>query len=308
MAKVDQKDMRKRRKQPLADDEARKRLLAELPVIERWVQVHDVSTAVLEGGDGPPVLLLHGPGGHAASWLRVIPNLVTSYRVIAPDLPGHGASQSLDGLFDVDQTLGWLDDVINCTCTTPPALVGHALGGAIAARFAIDRRGQLSALVLVDSLGLAAFQPTPHFGQALKEFLSKPTGETHDHLWSYCAFDLKKMRHGMGEQWERLKAYNLDRAQVPSLRAIQHGLMDGFGMQAIPAMDLARIDVPTSLIWGRHDQATPLSIAEATHMRFGWPLRVIEHCADDPPIEQPEAFLFALRAELESMTKERAAT
>ena len=53
MAKVDQKDMRKRRKQPLADDEARKRLLAELPVIERWVQVHDVSTAVLEGGDGP---------------------------------------------------------------------------------------------------------------------------------------------------------------------------------------------------------------------------------------------------------------
>lgn len=305
MAKVDHKEISKRREQPLAYNETRKRLLAGLPVIERRVQLHDVSTAVLEGGDGPPVLLLHGPGGHAASWLRVIPNLVTSYRVIAPDLPGQGASRSLDGLFDADQTLGWLDDVINCTCTKPPALVGHALGGAIAARFAIDRREQLSALVLVDSLGLAAFQPTPHFGQALKEFLSKPTVETHDHLWSYCAFNLEKMRHEMGEQWEWLKAYNLDRAQEPSLRAIQHRLMERFGMQAIPATDLMRTAVPTGLIWGRHDQATPLSVAEATHVRFGWPLRVIEHCADDPPLEQPEAFLHALRGALESMTKER---
>ena len=308
MAKVDQKEILERRKQPLADDETRKRLLAGLPVIERRVEIHDVSTAILEGGDGLPVLLLHGPGGHAGSWLRVIPNLVTSYRVIAPDLPGQGASQSLDGLFDADQTLAWLEEVINCTCTTPPALVGHALGGAIAARFAIDRRGQLTALVLVDSLGLAAFQPTPYFGQALREFLSKPTGESHDHLWSYCAFDFEKMRHGMGEQWEWLKAYNLDRAQVPGLRAIQHRLMERFGMQAIPTTDLARAPVPTSLIWGRHDQATPLSVAEATHMRLGWPLRVIEHCADDPPIEQPEAFLRALRAALESMTNERAAT
>jgi len=308
MAKVDQKEMREPRKQSLAGDDVRKRLLAGLPVIERRVQVHDVSTAVLEGGEGPPVLLLHGPGGHAGSWLRVIPNLVTSYRVIAPDLPGQGASQSLDGLFDADQTLAWLDDVITCTCTTPPALVGHALGGAIAARFAVDRREQLSALVLVDSLGLAAFQPTPHFGQALGEFLSKPTGETHDRLWSYCAFDLEQMCNGMGEQWEWLKAYNLDRAQVPSLRAIQHRLMERFGMQAVPATNLARIAVPTTLIWGRHDQATPLSVAEATHARFGWPLRVIEHCADDPPLEQPEAFLRSLRAALESMTAERAAT
>jgi pimeloyl-ACP methyl ester carboxylesterase len=112
----------------------------------------------------------------------------------------------------------------------------------------------------------------------------------------------------MGEQWEWLKAYNLDRAHVPSLRAIQHRLMERFGMQAISATDLARIAVPTSLIWGRHDQATPLSVAETTHARFGWPLRVIEHCADDPPIEQPEAFLRALRAALESMIEERAAT
>ena len=101
----DQREIQERRKQPPAGDDARERLLAELPVTERRVQLHGVSTALLEGGDGPPVVLLHGPGGHAASWLRVMPNLVNAYRVIAPDLPGQGASEVLDGPFDADRTL-----------------------------------------------------------------------------------------------------------------------------------------------------------------------------------------------------------
>ena len=308
MSKPDQKEMRERRVQPLIGDDAREQLLAELPVIERRVQVHGISTAVLEGGDGPPLVLLHGPGGHAASWLRVIPNLVATYRVIAPDLPGQGASESHDGRFDAGQTLAWLDGVINCTCTTPPAVVGHALGGAIAARFAGEHSEKLNTLVLVDALGLSAFQPAPDFGQALSEFLAKPTGDTHDRLWSHCAFDLDTMRNRMGEQWEWLKAYNLDRANASNLRTVQRRLMERFGIPVIPAEDLGRISVPTSLIWGRHDRATSLSVAEATGARYGWPLHVIEHCADDPPLEQPEAFLRALRAALESMTEERAAT
>ena len=56
------------------------------------VTLAGVSTAVLEGGDGPPMLLLHGPGEFAAGWLPVFPDLVPTHRVIAPDLPGHGAS------------------------------------------------------------------------------------------------------------------------------------------------------------------------------------------------------------------------
>lgn len=307
MAKPDQIEIQERRKQPSTGDDARERLLAELPVIERRVQLDGVSTALLEGGDGPPVVLLHGPGGHAASWLRVIPTLVTTYRVIAPDLPGQGASEVLDGRFDADRTIPWLGDLVQRTCPTPPVVIGHALGGAIAARFAGERREQLSALVLVDTLGLAVFQPVPAFGQALGEFIKDPTEDTHDRLWSHCAFDLDRMRNGMGEQWEWLKAYNLDRARSPDLQVIQHRLMEQFGMPAIPARDLARIAVPTDLIWGRHDRATPLSVVEAARVRFGWPLHVIENCADDPPIEQPEAFLRALRAALESLTEERAA-
>jgi FAD/FMN-containing dehydrogenase len=62
----------------------------------------------------------------------------------------------------------------------------------------------------------------------------------------------------------------------------------------IPAHDPAPITTPTTLIWGRHDLATPLDVAQAASIRHGWPLHVIADCADDPPIEQPEAFLRAL--------------
>lgn len=308
MAKPDQKETQERRKQPPVGTGTRERLVAALPVVERRMQLNGVSTVLLEGGDGPPVMLLHGPGGHALSWLRVIPNLMTTYRVIAPDLPGQGASEAFYCPFDADRTLLWLAKLIERTCTTPPVLVGHALGGAIATRFAGECSEQLSRLVLVDTLGLAVFQPAPDFGHALSDFIKDPTGDTHDRLWGHCAFDLDTRRNRMGERWELLKAYNLDRARAPGLRAIQHCLMEQFGMPSIAEADLARIAVPTSLIWGRDDRATSLSVAEVTAARFGWPLHVIEQCADDPSIEQPEAFLEALRAAIQTLTEERAAT
>lgn len=300
------KETQERSGRPSTGEEARERLLAGLAVTERRLQFNGVSTTVLEGGDGPAVVLLHGPGEYGAKWLRVIPNLVTTHRVIAPDLAGHGASEVFNGPPDTDRMLAWLNDLIECTCPTPPTLVGHILGGAIAARFASARGERLSRLVLVDALGLAAFQPAPDFGLALTEFISEPTEDTHDRLWSRCAFDLDALRNRMGEQWEWIKAYNLDRAHTPGLQPAQHSLMEQFGMPAIPPADLARIAVPTSLIWGRHDRATQLPIAQATSIRYGWPLYVIENAGDDPPMEQPEAFLEALRAALGNSSRKSA--
>lgn len=282
--------------------QARERLLAEMPVTERRLELAGIPTAVLEGGDGQPIVLLHGPGEHAAKWMRVMPDLVTTHRVVAPDLPGHGTTDLPDGPLSTDRVLAWLGELIERTCPMPPTLVGQILGGAIAARFASHRSDRLSRLVLVDTLGLGSFQPTPEFGLALTDFMAGPTEETHDRLWRQCAFDLDRMRDRMGESWEWLKAYNLDRARATNLHAAQHSLMTQFGMPAIPPADLMRITVPTTLIWGRHDLATQLTIAESASTRYGWPLHVIENAADDPPIEQPEAFLRALREALETST------
>jgi pimeloyl-ACP methyl ester carboxylesterase/ubiquinone/menaquinone biosynthesis C-methylase UbiE len=286
---------------------ARQRLLALLPLSERRLRLNGVATAILEGGDGPPLVLLHGPGEYAAKWLRVIPDLVSTHRVIAPDLPGHGASDPMDGHIDAERVLGWVDDLIECTCATHPILVGHLLGGAIAARFAIASHERMRALVLVNTFGLAPFQPAPEFAAALTNYNAEPTEETHDRLWSRCAFDLETMRRRLGQHWDALKAYNLDRAHTPALHGTQQSLMEEFGISAIPPSDLSRIAVPTTLIWGRHDLATPLRIAQDASARFGWRLHIVEQAGDDPPLEQPESFVRALRAALDNPT-ERAAT
>ena len=115
MATRTQGDVEQRGGRP-GGDAARERLLAGLPVTERHVEAAGIATVALEGGDGPPVLLLHGPAGSAAHWMRVIPDLVTAHRVVAPDLPGHGASGMPDAPLDGDRMIAWLGELIERTC------------------------------------------------------------------------------------------------------------------------------------------------------------------------------------------------
>jgi pimeloyl-ACP methyl ester carboxylesterase/SAM-dependent methyltransferase len=286
-------------------DHARERLLAAMPVTERRLRLAGISTAVLEGGNGPPVVLLHGPGEFAATWMRVIPDLVTTNRVVAPDLPGHGASDVADGPLDAGHVFAWLDEMIEQTCPSPPVLVGHLLGGTIAARFAIERGDRISRLVLVDSYGLGPFRPAPSFALAMISFMAWPSERTMERLFRGCFTDLDGLRAQMGERWEPLATYGLDRARTPSMKAALRRLMSQFGIRAIPPEDLARIAVPTTLIWGRHDLQVRLRVAEAASARYGWPLHVIEHAADDPAFEQPEAFLAALRPTMDGADERR---
>jgi pimeloyl-ACP methyl ester carboxylesterase len=288
-------------KAPGGEEDARERLLDGIPVTERRFHLAGVSTSVLEGGAGDPLLLLHGPGGYGAMWQQVIPDLTTTHRVIAPDLPGHGTSTVADGPLDAGRVISWLGELIEQRCPTPPILVGQLVGGAIAARFAADHGDRVDRLVLVVPLGLAPFQPSPAFGAALTGFLAQPSADTHDDLWKHCVFDLEALQRQPAARWESMKAYNLDRARTAS--AALQVLMEQFGIPAIPEAVLARVVAPTSLIWGRHDSIVPLSVAEAASTRHRWPLLVIENAGNEPAIEAPDAFLRALRTALVAPTR-----
>jgi pimeloyl-ACP methyl ester carboxylesterase len=286
---------------PAADPkDDRERLLAALPLTPGRLHLAGVSTAVLTGGEGRPVVLLHGPGGHAAEWMRVVPGLVGAHHVVVPELPGHGASEAVEGELNVDRVLVWLGEVIEETCALPPVLVGHSLGGAVAARFAAREGRRLDRLVLVDTLGLRAFEPAPEFGAALQAYLAEPTEETLRGLWTYCVHDADALRASVGTLWEPFDRYTLDRARSARARPAFETLMAAFAAPAIPEHELARIDVPTTLIWGRHDLATPLEVARAASARHGWPLHVIDACGDEPALERPDAFLAALGAVLDA--------
>jgi pimeloyl-ACP methyl ester carboxylesterase len=279
-------------------EDLRERLLAGLPVTERRLAVAGVSTAVLEGGHGPPVVFLQAE--FAAVWMRVIPELVRTHRVVAPDLPGLGASHASNGPPQVDTVLTWVGELIEQTCPTPPVLVGKGAGGAIAARFAVDHSDQLQALVLVDTYGLARYRPAPGMALTFAGVLLRPTERGLERGFrNYCFVDLDGVRGEMGERWEAIAAYALDRFRTPAVRAAMRRLMRPLA-SAIPPHDLVRITVPTTLIWGRHDRGVRLNVARLASDRYGWALHVIEDARDDPAIEQPQAFLEALRAALDS--------
>jgi pimeloyl-ACP methyl ester carboxylesterase len=280
-----------------AADDARRRMLAGAPVTERRLDLAGVSTAVLEGGGGPPVVLLHGQGGWSGMWLPVVGGLARAHRVVAPDLPGLGASEAPDGPPDAARVLAWLGELIERTCPAPPALVGASLGASIAARFAIAHPDRLSRLVLVGAGSLARFRPAPGVALALIRFIARPNERTQRGFFRQVTVDPARVQALMGARWEASQAYGLDRARTPSVRAANRRMLRELGTRTIPPEQLARIAVPTALVWGRHDRVMRLRIAETASVRYGWPLHVVED-AGHFAVEQPEAFRAALWAAL----------
>jgi pimeloyl-ACP methyl ester carboxylesterase len=272
-------------------------LLAGVPVTERRVDVAGIPTAVLEGGDGPPVVLLHGPGESAVNWRWTIPDIASTHRVIAPDLPAHGSSGPGDAPLDADRAVAWLDELLERTCAEPPVVVGHVLGGAIAARHAARRGGRLRGLVLVDSLGLARFRPSVRFALGLLRFTARPTERSFERFMDQCSHDRARLQHRMADDWTAFVSYNIGLARSEHNKSAGR-LFRRAGTPRIPPDELERITVPTTLIWGRHDRALRLRIAEKARDRYGWTLHVIDESADDPARDQPEAFLRALRSAL----------
>jgi pimeloyl-ACP methyl ester carboxylesterase len=273
----------------------REQLLEGLSLQQRQRQVDGIATSVLEGGDGPPLVLLHGgiqAGG--VIWWRVLPRLATTYRVVVPDLPGLGESAPAARL-DTRTFAAWLEALIQASCDEPPVLVAHSAPGALAARFAIQRGAGLRRLVLVDAAGLAPFRPSPGVLVALGRSVLRPSIGSFQGLMGRVMHDLDRVRQQEGQQWQALAGYAVSRATRPSAKRAMRQVARG-GTRAIPHPELGRIAVPTALLWGRRDRLVPLAIAQTASARFGWPLQVIDDAGHLPHVEQPDAFLDALAA------------
>jgi pimeloyl-ACP methyl ester carboxylesterase len=273
----------------------RKELLADLPVRERHLIAGGMDTMYLEGGEGIPMVLLHGPGESALWWMRVIPDLVKNYKIIVPDLPGNGSSGSPAKRFTRENILVWLDELIDKTCNIPPVIIGHVVGGAIAARYAVRNGKKLKQLVLVDSLGLSAFRPAPLFAFELIRFMINPNEKSYSRFLPHCMYDVNELGRAMGRYWQPFLDYNLASAKNPKVKTATKRIMNLMSGR-IPGDDLAKINTPVTLIWGRYDKANSIKIALKASKKYGWPLHVIEDTRDDPKLEKPNEFVEAVRS------------
>jgi 2-hydroxymuconate-semialdehyde hydrolase len=292
------------RGRPFTDTEARRRLLAGVPVTERRLDLMGGSTAVLEGGDGPPMVLLHGgieTGG--VYWAPVIAELSRHARVIVPDLPGLGESEPValasDGAFSE-----WLSQLLRMTCQEPPVLVAHSLLGTAGTRFAADHGERLRRLVLMATPGIGPYRmPLGLMATAIR-FSLRPTQRNNARFAEWAFLDPVRTRRRDPEWYDAFMAYGLSRGTVPHVKRTMRQLIKVCTKET-PDGDLRRISVPIALLWGRLDRMVPLHIAEIATSRFGWPLHVIDDVGHVPFIEQPDAFLRALPAVLTPSSSER---
>ena len=103
----------------------------------------------------------------------------------------------------------------------------------------------------------------------------------------------------MGDRWAPFRAYSLEPARTPGVHRANRHLLRELGLRQLPPGEVARIAVPTTLIWGRQDRVMPLAAAREASVRYGWPLDVIEDAGHFLGLDQPEAFLQALRRALD---------
>ncbi len=275
------------------------RLIQGLPVTHRRLDVEGVSTSLLEGGDGPPIVLIHGQGGFAEIMAPFVQMTVDRYRVIAPDLPGMGRSTIRSGTLSGSRVTEWLTELIAKTCDQPPIMLGASMGGSIALRLAVARSDELRRVILVDSGSLGRFLPPPTLLFALIRLIRKPDRASVARLQRQIFRDADRVRAAAGERLAALEDYQIDRARQPSVSAANRTLLREVGTKPVPAGQLRKIRVPVAMIWGRQDRVMPFRYAERASAAYGWSLYPIDDAGHLPFVEQPVAFEAALRAGLE---------
>jgi len=277
----------------------RSQLLKGVPIRARHLNVDGIATSVLEAGSGPPLLLLHGGiecGG--VYWAPVISRLADSYRVVVPDVPGLGESAPVATL-DAAAFADWFSALLRLTCNEKPTLVAHSLLGTFAARFAAQHGQLLSGLFIYGAPGVGPYRmPLALLVTAIR-FDLRPSERNNERFERLAFLDLDRARRQDTEWFKGFSAYALSRAIVPHVKRAMRQLIK-IGTKQVPDTELRRIEVPTALLWGRHDRFVPLRLAEGASARLGWPLHVIDDAGHVPHLEQPHAFLSALHSALAS--------
>lgn len=208
----------------------------------------------VEGPDGAPTLImLHGFTDSLHGWDRLAAELDNEFRIIRPDLPGHGLS-GVNGAGDYsnEALVKFVGAFIDETTDSPPVLMGNSLGGLASWRLAADDPDAIAALVLIAPGGV------PHNGVA--ESPVKVPAMLRFYLTSAPEAGVRAALGAMYGDPDRLEEADIlrfgDMMRQPGngeafvARAAQFTLPD-------PTEDLARITAPTLIIWGGADIVLP---------------------------------------------------
>src|SRR3954469_7724997 len=283
--------------------------LSELKPRQREITLHGHRVAYREAGDdGPVLLLIHGITGCAKQWDDSIPLLPERYKVIAPDLLGHGESAKPRGDYSLGAYAAGIRDLLITLGHKRATVVGHSLGGGIAMQFAYEYPPFAERLVLVNSGGLgrevhallrAASLPgseivLPLIAHTRVLGLGAAIGAAFRKLGFRAGPDLAEMAAGyasLGDAQARA-------AFVHTIRAV----IDPFG-QRVSATDRLYLTklMPSLIMWGDRDPLIPVAHAAiGNEVMPGSRLEIFEDVGHFPQLQVPVRFAQTLIDFIES--------
>jgi pimeloyl-ACP methyl ester carboxylesterase len=269
------------------------------PAMTRRLEVEGRSVGVVDsGGDGPPLLFIHGLGGIWQNWLLNLPAFIGSHRCVAVDLPGFGLSEEMD-----DVSIPGLARVVDRVCQQlgieEPVVIGNSMGGFVGAELAVRYPTRVSKLVLVAAAGLST------------EYLAR-----EPLLAGARAFMVLTTRAGLRGNGvvkrPRLRRIALqavvrypEKLSVPLATELVSGANAPGFIECFEALmsysfrdKLERIEVPTLIVWGRNDMLVPVADAEVYEHLIGDNAHsvIFEDTGHLPMLERPSRFNELLRA------------
>ena len=207
------------------------------------------------------MLLLHGFGADLNSWMFTQPVLAGDRRTIALDLPGHGGSVKDVGAGDADALTGAVEAAMDALGIARAHLVGHSLGGAVAAALAARRPNRVASLTLIAAAGLG-----PEINAAFIDgFVRAARRKDAVEVLHLLVHDPALVSRVMVEDVLRYK--RLD--GVPAaLETIARAWFAG-GRQTLDLVAVvSAATMPVQVIWGRDDRIIPVAHAEALAARL----------------------------------------
>jgi pimeloyl-ACP methyl ester carboxylesterase len=257
---------------------------------ERSATIRGTRLRYFVGGDGPPLLLVHGLGGASGNWADLATSLARRHRVLVPDLPGHGRSEPLPSACGLASYADRLALLAEAEEALPGFVAGHSLGGAIATRLTLRFPQAVAALVLVSAPGLLAFPVWRQAGMAASTLLRPVERLLCRHRGAVAtSASLRRLAFGY---WGAVDAAALSASAV-------FGLLDGpeFARDTKTARmaligercreELAKLRCPTLLVWGARDRLVPLEVGFEYARRLGAPLRVVPGAGHLVIVERP---------------------
>jgi pimeloyl-ACP methyl ester carboxylesterase len=273
----------------------------------RWIDLDGPVHYADFGGpaDGPAIVCVHGLGGSAVNWSAIAPLLTDRYRLLAPDLAGHGLTRSAGRGADVAANRALLHRFVQACADGPVILMGNSMGGMISLLEASAAPRSVAGLILVDPAlpfvpawpdpyvaAMFALNATPGLSGLMMSRRRAMTPEASvAATMSLCCADSTRVA---GDVVAQHVAMTRRRAAFPevghdfstAMRSVMSTVGHGRGQSYRRAV--RSVTCPVLVVHGDRDRLVPVSVARAAARAHpSWSLKVLPGVGHVPQLEAP---------------------